>query len=164
MKGCFAFPQSPALLTIRLFSVISRTLVGGGSYPTAEKLSVYSTAPADWTRSVCELFFWYHLKLCHTITFNVLCVGKSDFFIWIFYFGKKSQKARCIDYEKCYTCTILCFAPHQINQISWMALKSFSNWYWLHQTLYRQWSKHCYLRAIHRVAQTTCFFVFLVFS
>ena len=28
--------------TIRLFSVISRTLVGGGSYPSAEKQSVYS--------------------------------------------------------------------------------------------------------------------------
>ena len=25
-----------------------RTLVGGGSYPSAEKQSVYSTAPADW--------------------------------------------------------------------------------------------------------------------
>ena len=38
-------------LTIRLFSVISRTLVecGGGSYSSAEKQSVYSTAPADWT-------------------------------------------------------------------------------------------------------------------
>ena len=36
-------------LTIRLFSVISRTLVllGEGSYPSAEKQSVYSTAPAD---------------------------------------------------------------------------------------------------------------------
>ena len=46
-------PHSPKLqhcgnLTIRLFSVISRTLVGGGSYPSAEKQSVYSTAPANW--------------------------------------------------------------------------------------------------------------------
>ena len=50
-------PHSPKLqhcwnLTIRLFSVISRTLVGGGSYPSAEKQSVYSTAPADWAMSV----------------------------------------------------------------------------------------------------------------
>ena len=35
-------------ISIRLFSVISRTLVGG-SYPSAEKPLVYSTAPADWT-------------------------------------------------------------------------------------------------------------------
>ena len=34
-------------LTIKLFSVISRTLVGGGSYPSAEMQSVYSTALAD---------------------------------------------------------------------------------------------------------------------
>ena len=37
---------------MRLFSVISRTLVGGGSYPSAEKQSVYSTAPADWAKLV----------------------------------------------------------------------------------------------------------------
>ena len=45
-------PHSPKLqlcwkLSIRLFSVISRTLFGG-SYPSAEVQSVYSTAPADW--------------------------------------------------------------------------------------------------------------------
>ena len=45
-------PHSPKLqhcwnLTIRLFSVISRTLVRGGAYPPAEKQSVYSTAPVD---------------------------------------------------------------------------------------------------------------------
>ena len=34
-------------LTIRLFSVISRTLVGG-SYPSAEKQSAYSTGSDDW--------------------------------------------------------------------------------------------------------------------
>ena len=37
-------------LTIRLFSVISRTLVGGGYYPSAENQSVYSTAQADWAK------------------------------------------------------------------------------------------------------------------
>ena len=35
-------------LTIRLFSVISNTLVGE-FYPSAEMQSVNSTAPADWT-------------------------------------------------------------------------------------------------------------------
>ena len=35
-------------LTIRLFSVISRTHIGWGSYPSIEVQSVYSTAPADW--------------------------------------------------------------------------------------------------------------------
>ena len=35
-------------LTIRLLSVISRTLVVRGSYLSAEKQSVYSTASADW--------------------------------------------------------------------------------------------------------------------
>ena len=35
-------------LTIKLCSVISRTLIGG-SYASAEVQSVYSIAPADWT-------------------------------------------------------------------------------------------------------------------
>ena len=46
-------PHSPELqhywnLTMRLLSVISRTLVREGSYPSAEVQSVYSTASADW--------------------------------------------------------------------------------------------------------------------
>ena len=42
-------------LTIRLFSIISRTLmvVAVGSYPSAEMQTVYSTASADW-----PLFKW----------------------------------------------------------------------------------------------------------
>ena len=38
-------------LTIRLFNIIIRILVGGGegSYPASEMQSVYSTAPADRT-------------------------------------------------------------------------------------------------------------------
>ena len=40
-------PQSSSL-TIRLFSVIFRTLIGRGFNPSAEVQSVYSTAPADW--------------------------------------------------------------------------------------------------------------------
>ena len=38
-------------ITIRLFSIITRTLIGengGGSYLSAEMQSVYSTASADW--------------------------------------------------------------------------------------------------------------------
>ena len=48
MKGCSAFPKAPALLELPI-CVLSRTLVGGGgSYPSAEKQSVYSIAPTDW--------------------------------------------------------------------------------------------------------------------
>ena len=48
-------PYSPKLqhcwnLTIRLFSVMSRTLVSEGSYPSAVVQSVYSTTPADWAK------------------------------------------------------------------------------------------------------------------
>ena len=77
-------PQHYWDLTIRLFSVISKTLVGrdltplqrcswcilqpqptgqhslwGGSYPFAEVQSVYSTAPADWAihRVKCQNSF-----------------------------------------------------------------------------------------------------------
>ena len=46
MKGCSAFPKSPASLEppIRLFSVISRILIGC----LTEVQSVYSAAAADW--------------------------------------------------------------------------------------------------------------------
>ena len=40
-------------LTIKLLSVMSRTLFGGGGgggYHFAEKLSLYSTAPVNWTK------------------------------------------------------------------------------------------------------------------
>ena len=47
MKGYSAFPKAPALLKPHHHN---RTLVGGGSYPSAEKQSVYSTAPANWAR------------------------------------------------------------------------------------------------------------------
>ena len=44
-------PYSPKLqgwnLAIRLFNVKSKSLVGVGSYPSAETQSVYFTAPAD---------------------------------------------------------------------------------------------------------------------
>ena len=50
MKGYSAFPKAPALLEPhhQIVIVISRTLVGGVSYASAKKQSVYSTAQADW--------------------------------------------------------------------------------------------------------------------
>ena len=63
MKGYSASPKLQHCwnLTIRLFSVICRTLVSGGSYPSAEKQSVYSTAPTDWAR---RFFFVLHRGTC----------------------------------------------------------------------------------------------------
>ena len=48
-KGCSALPKPQRYwnLTIRLLSIISRTLVGE-TFSFAEKQSGYSTAPADW--------------------------------------------------------------------------------------------------------------------
>ena len=48
-RGTLHFPKLQHYwnLTIRLFSVISRTLIGGGSYHSTEIQSVYSTTPAD---------------------------------------------------------------------------------------------------------------------
>ena len=50
MKGYSAFQPNWNLI-IRLFCVISRIFIGVGSYPSEEKQSVYSTAPADWAYS-----------------------------------------------------------------------------------------------------------------
>ena len=53
MKGYSAFPKTPALLEphhqMVLVSYPGHSL-GGDSYPSAEKQSVYSTAPADWAK------------------------------------------------------------------------------------------------------------------
>ena len=46
-KGVLHIPQNFSI-TIRLFNVISKTLVEQRSYPSAEVQLVYSTAPADW--------------------------------------------------------------------------------------------------------------------
>ena len=51
-------------LTIRLFSVISRTLIGVGVYPSAEVQSVYSTAWADSASFYPWLLFVFYLLEC----------------------------------------------------------------------------------------------------
>ena len=51
MKGYSAFPKDPALLELHHWIVlchIQDTRWGMESYPSAEKQSVYSTAPPDW--------------------------------------------------------------------------------------------------------------------
>ena len=62
MKECSAFPKVQHYwnFTIRLFSDIIRTLVGVGSYPFAEKQSVYSTAPAEWAINISFSFYLIH--------------------------------------------------------------------------------------------------------
>ena len=51
-------PQYHRKLTIRLFSVISRTLVEGFFYPSAELQSEYSTVPADWAIHTVDIVTW----------------------------------------------------------------------------------------------------------
>ena len=51
MKGYSAFPKVPALLEPHqqiVYCHIQDTRWRVGSYPSAEKQSVYSIAPADW--------------------------------------------------------------------------------------------------------------------
>ena len=55
IKGYSTFPKAPALLEPHhqiIYCHIQDTRWGGGSYPSAEKQSVYSTAPADWAIEV----------------------------------------------------------------------------------------------------------------
>ena len=40
-----------------MFSIISGTLVGGWSYPSAKKQSVYSTAPVDWATALMYVYY-----------------------------------------------------------------------------------------------------------
>ena len=55
-------PQHHWNLTIRLFSVIyPEDSLGGGTYPSAEKHSMYSTAPAVWAilqRKIIAIIIW----------------------------------------------------------------------------------------------------------
>ena len=56
-------PQHHWNLTIRLFSVIYRTLVGWWSYPSVEVQSAYFTGPADWATKIwfiCKMFNYSH--------------------------------------------------------------------------------------------------------
>ena len=65
-------------LTIRLFSVITRTLVGGGggvSYPSAEVQAVHSTAVADWAKDI--VINKFKLQSCYYVHFRTNTLGKG---------------------------------------------------------------------------------------
>ena len=78
-------PHSPKLqhcwnLTIRLFCFIPRTLIVGGSYPSAEKQSVYFTAPANWAIDIQSESFRCLLKDIRFISYTYhtnISVGKG---------------------------------------------------------------------------------------
>ena len=63
IKGYSTFPKSPTLLE-PLHQIVLRHILatrcgsGEGSYPSAEKQSEYSTAPADGANS------WSYLSIC----------------------------------------------------------------------------------------------------
>ena len=50
-------PQSSGITGVSSLGVISRTLVGGRSYPSAEMQSVYCTTPTDWAKNYCDAYF-----------------------------------------------------------------------------------------------------------
>ena len=52
MRGCSAFPKAPASLVPhhQIVYCHKQDTHWGGSYPSAEVQSVYSTAPADWAK------------------------------------------------------------------------------------------------------------------
>ena len=65
MKGCSTFPKAPALLEPHhqiVSCYIQDTHWGGGSYPSAEVLSVYSTAPADWAIYIL-IYIYIYMKI-----------------------------------------------------------------------------------------------------
>ena len=78
IKGYSAFPkiQNYWNLTIRLFSVIYRTLVGGSTH-SEEKQSIYSTAPADWARFCFEGF----VKLIEGVI-TLLKIRHDYYMVW----------------------------------------------------------------------------------
>ena len=71
MKGYTAFLKTPALLEPHnqiVWCHIQDTSWMWGSYPSAEKQSVYSTAPADWATEYGEACDWKkddHIILVH---------------------------------------------------------------------------------------------------
>ena len=76
-------PHSPKLqhywsLTIRLFSVMSRTLVMRGSYPSAEKQSLYSAAAAYWAMILFDIF-------CVNFILLLFCRKHWRLFLFIYF-------------------------------------------------------------------------------
>ena len=72
MKGCSVFPKAPASLEHhhQIVYCYIRTLVGGGSYLSAEVKSVYSIAPADLAIQGWNLAIrWF------SVIFRILVVG-----------------------------------------------------------------------------------------
>ena len=71
MKRYSAFPKAPALPESH-HQIVYRHIQDtswGGSYPSAEKQSVYSTAPADWENLFLVNFFF---------VFDNCCIIKED--------------------------------------------------------------------------------------
>ena len=85
MKGYPTFPKALSLESRnQWFNVISRTPVVGGSSPSAEMQSVYSTPPANWAEFIYTcwgvIIFRNHVKLNYiAINFKII----SSFFIYL---------------------------------------------------------------------------------
>ena len=108
MKGYSAFPKAPALLEPYhqiIYCHIRTLVVGGVSYPSAEKQSVYSTAPADWARLFFSFLaedgkegssYWpkdIRLFRCSSseVALGCLLLRVIFIFIWSDFFNRKSQ-------------------------------------------------------------------------
>ena len=73
LKGCSVFPALQGAHHETVQCHIQNTHSGGGSYPSAEKQSVYSTAPVCFWR-VCCSHLWYQVFLSY--------IKNSRVFIW----------------------------------------------------------------------------------
>ena len=119
-------PHSPKFphycnLTIRLFNVISRTLLGWsgvGCNSSAEKQSVYSTAPANWA------ILW---KKTSGHTHVIQYLVKEDFIFSHFQFELRIHSNLCI---------ILCLSNLWIITLS--ILSFFRNFFFFIQTYWQQ--------------------------
>ena len=62
-KGVFRIPQSASITGTSPsgFLVLYPGHSLAGSYTTAEVQSVYSTAPADWEKSICKITNYFRL-------------------------------------------------------------------------------------------------------
>ena len=69
-EGVLRIPQSSSIAGTSpsdcLVSYAGHSLVGGGSYPSAEVQSVYSTAPADWAKDL-GFFMLYTYSFVYTL-------------------------------------------------------------------------------------------------